>query len=124
MEFFVGLSYYLYYFTSDYTLKSCGHKSFQNVLWSHDSGHVVHLLKFPHYLYLDPIMHLDVVNQIFNCTGNYFLLGALITHTSDSSPMKQRLNTFKICSTILHLFKVILGGAQVDFLANCLLRKP
>jgi len=37
------------------------------------------LLKFPHYLYLDPIVHLDVVDQMFKCTGNYFLLGALIT---------------------------------------------
>jgi len=50
MKFFIRLSYYLYYFTSGYTLKSHGHKSFQNVLWSHDSGHVVCLLKFPHYL--------------------------------------------------------------------------
>ena len=79
MEFFIGLSYYLYYFTSGCTLKSCSHKSFQNVLWSHNSGHVVHLLKFPHYLYLGPIVHLDVVDQMFKCTRNYFLLGALIT---------------------------------------------
>jgi len=55
MEFFIGLSYYLYYFISGCTLKSCGHKPFQNILWSHDSGHVVCLLKFPHYLYLDPL---------------------------------------------------------------------
>ena len=79
MEFFVGFDYYLYYFTSGYTLKSHGHKFFQNILWSHDSGHMVGLLKFPYYLYLDPIMHLDVVDQMFKYTGNYFLLGALIT---------------------------------------------
>jgi len=79
MEFFVGLSYYLYYFTSGYILKSHGHKSFQNVLWSHDSGHVVCLLKLLYYLYLDPIVCLDIVDQIFKCIGNYFLLGALIT---------------------------------------------
>jgi len=36
MEFFVGLNYYLYYFTSGCTLKSHSHESFQNVLWSHD----------------------------------------------------------------------------------------
>jgi len=79
IEFFIGLSYYLYYFTSGYTLKSCSHKSFQNVLWSHDSGHMVCLFKFLHYLYLDPIVYLDVVDQMFKCMGNYFLLGALIT---------------------------------------------
>jgi len=62
IEFFVGLDNYLYYFTSDCTLKSCSHKSFQNVLWSHDSGHMVCLLKFPYYLYLDPIMCLDVID--------------------------------------------------------------
>ena len=81
MEFFVGLDYYLYYFTSGCILKSRGHKSFQNVLWSHDSGHMVCLFKFTYYLYLDPIMHLDVVDQMFKCMGNYFLLGALITVT-------------------------------------------
>ena len=75
MEFFIGLSYYLYYFTSGYTLKSHG----QNVLWLYDSGHIVQLLRFPHYLYLDPIVHLDVVDQMPKCVGNYFLLGALIT---------------------------------------------
>ena len=37
------------------------------------------LLKFSCYLYLDPIVCLDVVNQMFKYTGNYFLLGALIT---------------------------------------------
>ena len=79
MEFFIRLSYDLYYFTSGYTLKSHGHKSFQNVLWSHDQSHVICLLKFPHYLYLNPIVHLDVVDQMFKCIGNYFLLGALIT---------------------------------------------
>jgi len=78
MKFFIGLSYYLYYFTSGCTLKSCSHEFFQNILWSHDSGHMVHLLKFPCYLYLDPIVCLDVMDQIFKYTGNYFLFGALI----------------------------------------------
>ena len=36
------------------------------------------LLKFPHYLYLDPIVHFNVVDQMFKCVGNYFLLGTLI----------------------------------------------
>jgi len=29
--------------------------------------------------YLDPIVYLDVVDQMFKCVGNYSLLGALIT---------------------------------------------
>ena len=41
--------------------------------------HMICLLKFPHHLYLDPIMCLDVIDQIFKYTGNYFLLRALIT---------------------------------------------
>jgi len=80
-EWSLWQSYYLYYFTSSCTLKSYDHKSFQNVLWSHDSGHIVCLLKFPHYLYFNPIVHFDVVDQMFKCTRNYFLLGALITST-------------------------------------------
>jgi len=79
IEFFVGLNYYLYYFTSDCILKSHSHMSFQNILWSYNSGHMVCLLKFPHYLYLDPIVCLNVVDQMFKCAENYFLLGALIT---------------------------------------------
>ena len=42
-------------------------------------GYMICLLKFLYYLYLDPIVCLDVVDQMFKCTGNYFLLGALIT---------------------------------------------
>jgi len=42
---------------------------------------MVCLLKFPYYLYLNSIVHLDVVDQMFKCTGNYFLLGALIIST-------------------------------------------
>jgi len=42
-------------------------------------GHIIYLLKFPYYLYLDPIVYLDVVDQMFKCTRNYFLLGAFIT---------------------------------------------
>ena len=72
IEFFVELDYYLYYFTSGCTLKSHSHKSFQNVLWSHDSSHMICLLKFPHYLYHDPIMHLDVVDQIVQMCRKLF----------------------------------------------------
>jgi len=42
-------------------------------------GHMICLLKFSHYLYLDPIVCLDVMDQMFKCMGNYFLLRALIT---------------------------------------------
>ena len=72
MEFFIGLDYYLYYFTHGCTLKSHGHKSFQNVLWSHDSSHMICLLKLLYYLYYNPIMHLDVVDQIVQMCRKLF----------------------------------------------------
>ena len=43
------------------------------------SYYVICLFKFPRYLYLDPIVHLDVRDQLFECAGNSFLPGALIT---------------------------------------------
>ena len=36
MEFFIGLDYYLYYFTVAVLLLVHGHMIFQNVLWSSD----------------------------------------------------------------------------------------
>ena len=36
MEFFIGLDYYLYYFTVAVLLLVHGHMIFQNVLWSPD----------------------------------------------------------------------------------------
>ena len=41
-------------------------------------GHMICSLKFPCYLYLNPIVHLDVMDQIFKCAGNYLLFRALI----------------------------------------------
>jgi len=41
IEFFIRLSYYLYYFTSGFTLKSYGHKSFQNVLGSYNLDYMI-----------------------------------------------------------------------------------
>jgi len=41
-------------------------------------GHMICLLKFLYYLYLDPIVCLDIIDQMFKYIGNYFLLGALI----------------------------------------------
>ena len=91
MEFFVGLDYYLYYFTSGYILKSHGHKSFQNVLWSHDSSHVICLLKFPHYLYCDPIMHLDVVDQIVQMRGKLFSSWGSYNMKEEFIPKKKKV---------------------------------
>jgi len=45
-------------------------------------SHMICLLKFLYYLYLDPIVHFDVVDQMFKYVGNYFLLRALITTSS------------------------------------------
>jgi len=78
MEFFIVLSYYLYYFTVAVLLKVHDHMSFQNV-WP---CHMIWLAKSPCYLYLDPIVHLEVVDQMFKCVRNYFFFGALITVTS------------------------------------------
>jgi len=66
-------------FYSGCTLKSHGHKSFQNILWSHDPGHMICYLSFPCYLWFDPVICLEVVDQLFKCVGSYFLFGALIT---------------------------------------------
>ena len=41
--------------------------------------HVIWLPKFPCCLYLDPIVWFEVLDRVFNCTGNYFHFGALIT---------------------------------------------
>ena len=62
MEFFVGLDYYLYYFYSGCTATSpqsyvppeCSTTS-----WPY---HVTWLLKFPSYLYLNPIVHFEVLD--------------------------------------------------------------
>jgi len=74
MEFCIRLSYY---FILLYKWQS--------------HGHMICLLKFLCYLYLDPIVHLDVVDQMFKCAGNYFLLGALITITSGNSIASQNV---------------------------------
>jgi len=41
--------------------------------------HMIWLSDLPCYLYLDPIVRLDVRDQLCECMGNSFLLGALIT---------------------------------------------
>jgi len=79
MEFFVVLSYYLYYFTVAILLRVQNHMFFQNILWSPDLVMWYDYLSSHAYLYLHPIVCLEVIDQIFKCTGSYFLLRALIT---------------------------------------------
>jgi len=75
MEFFIGLSYYfILLYKWLYPIVTSLSRMFY--------GHMICLLKFPCYLYLDPIVYFDVVDQMFKCAGNYFLLGALITTIS------------------------------------------
>ena len=45
---------------------------YPKVPWSHDSGHMICLLKFLYYLYHDPIMCLDVVDQIVQMCEKLF----------------------------------------------------
>jgi len=75
----LDLATYLYYFTSGCV---------PIITWSHDLPehsmitwpcHMIWLPNLPCYLYLDPIIRLDVRDQMFECMGNSFLSGALIT---------------------------------------------
>jgi len=75
MEFFIELSYYfILLYKWLYPIVTSLSRMFY--------GHMICSLKFPCYLYLDPIVCFDVVDQMFKCAGNYFLLGALITTIS------------------------------------------
>ena len=75
----LDLTTYLYYFTSGCV---------PIITWSHVLPehsmitwpcHMIWLPKFPCYLYLDPVIWLDVRDQMFECIRNSFLSGALIT---------------------------------------------
>jgi len=70
---------YLYYFTSGCTPISTR----SHVLSEHSMitwpGHVIWLSNLPCYLYLDPVIRLDVRDQMCECMGDSFLPGALIT---------------------------------------------
>ena len=75
----LDLATYLYYFTSGCV---------PIITWSHVlpehsiitwQGHVIWLPNLPCYSYLDPIIWLDIRDQMFECVGNSFLSGALIT---------------------------------------------
>ena len=75
----LDLTTYLYYFTSgcvpiitqSHVLSECS-----MITWP---CHVIWLPNFPCYLYLDPVIWLDVRDQMFEYIGNSFLSGALIT---------------------------------------------
>jgi len=73
---------YLYYFTSGCTpiiTQSHVLPEHSTVTWP---CHVVWLSNLPYYLYLDPIVRLDVRDQMCECVGNFFPSGALITLNS------------------------------------------
>ena len=62
MEFFVGLDYYLYYFYSGCTATSPQSHvppECSTISWPY---HMTWLLKFPCYLYLNPIVCFEVLN--------------------------------------------------------------
>jgi len=81
----LDLATYLYYFTSGCV---------PIITWSHDLPehsmitwpcHMIWLPNLPCYLYLDPIIWLDVRDQIFECIENSFLSGALIITGGDGT---------------------------------------
>jgi len=73
---------YLYYFTSGCIPIT----TWSHVLPEHSTVtwpcHVVWLSNLLCYLYLDPIVWLDIRDQICECVGDSFLSGALIIHFS------------------------------------------
>jgi len=79
MEFSVGLNYLLIllykwlYTTSprSHVLLECS-----TITWP---CYMIWLHKFPCYLYLFFIVWPDICDQVFECAGNFLLLGALIT---------------------------------------------
>ena len=75
----IKLHPYLYYYYSGCTLESHGHMSFSRMFCDHltlscDLAYWVLL-----YLYSYSIVCLKVLHQVFECMGDFFLLGVLIT---------------------------------------------
>ena len=79
IELFIGLTIYLYYFYKWLYTTSPRSHVFLECSTITCPCHMIWLLKFPHYLYLVCIIWLDICDQVFECMGNLFLLGALIT---------------------------------------------
>jgi len=63
--------------------------------------HVIWLPEFPCYLYLDPIVWLDIRDQMFECVGNSFLSGALITVHIFCARLSLGVNTKYSCCFFL-----------------------
>jgi len=75
MKFFVGLLNYLYYFYKWlYTTSPQSHDLLEcsMIMWP---CYLIRLPKFLCYLYLDSVVWLDIVDQVFKCMGNFFFLG-------------------------------------------------
>ena len=75
----IKLHPYLYYYYSGCTLESYSHMSFSRMFCDHltlsrDLAYWVLL-----YLYSYSIVYLKVLHQVFECMGDFFLLGVLIT---------------------------------------------
>jgi len=79
MEFSIGFDYLLILLYK----WLCFTVTWSHVLLEHSMTtwpcHMTWLPEFPCYLYLDPVVWLDVRDQMFKCIGNSFLSGALIT---------------------------------------------
>ena len=69
------------------------HMFFQNIPLP-DLCHVTCLSKFPCYLYLDPIVQLDIRDQMFKCAGSSFLFGALIIIQQQAQSQVQEQNLY------------------------------
>jgi len=75
----LDLSTYLYYFTSGYvSIITQSHVFLEHSMVT-CSCYMIWLPNFPCYLYLDPIIWLDIRDQMFECIGGSFLSETLIT---------------------------------------------
>ena len=107
MEFFIGLDYYLYLFYSGCTttsLQSYDLPECSMVTWS---CHMIWLPKLPYYLFLNPIVQLEILDEVFECIGNCFLFGALITLVWVN---KKNLIEFPFdyCTLLIHILYLLL----------------
>jgi len=87
----LDLAIYLYYFTSGCVpiiTQSHVLPEHSMITWP---CHVIWLPSLLYYLYLDPIIWLDVRDQMFECMGNSFLSGVLITLCSNPSNVLKTL---------------------------------
>ena len=98
---------YLYYFTSGCTpITTWSHvpPEHSTVTWP---CHVVWLSNFPCYLYLNPIVRLDIRDQMYKCVGNSFLSGALITWI-----YVLQMVTYLVCDGLRYRFKELISRVR------------